>query len=88
MSYIWKRAAKKWYSGDGCTQRYDEWLTIARALREDTEANVTRLRGLLEEFEWLRMGEFGLYLCPKCKAKKNNGHRFDCDLAAELKNAT
>jgi hypothetical protein len=44
----------------------------------------TRRLGLLEEFEWLRMGEFGLYLCPKCKAKKNNGHRFGCELAAEL----
>ena len=57
-SCLWKQTAKSWYSGDGCTQRYNEWVILSRDLREDIQADADRRGELLRDIaDWYEADE-------------------------------
>ena len=70
-SRLWKQTAKFWYSGDGCTQRYNEWVILSRDLREDIQADADRRLELLKRVNTMWQGglteEQGRKLCDELR---------------------
>ena len=92
----WKQAAKKWRavasSRNWAYNQASHERDLERKKWIAAEATATRLRGLVEEFEWVECfvdnggyDDHWDHRCPKCLKSKDEGHADDCELAKELK---
>jgi len=50
----------------------------------DLKATAARRLELLRAVEWESFDNLSVRICPVCKARKNNGHRANCELDKEL----